>query len=323
MLFSIILPIYNVEAYLQDCVLSILKQSFKDYEIILVNDGSTDNSRKICDELAVKYESIKVVHKKNGGLSSARNLGTIEATGDYIIYIDSDDFITSPDFLEEIAQKTKGQPDLIYYKFAKYYHELKRMDSCNYSYVTAMNVDTFAKKIRKLVEADAFYGMAWIKAIRRQVILDNNIMFEVGLLGEDMEWNYHLLVHCNSMELIDASFLAYRQRADSITSTHKLKNITDFIYILEKWSTAITTDIKDEELKVALYGSLAKYYSNLLVAYSRLKDDKKKSCKDRIKKLDWLFDYSMSKRPKTEAKFYRVLGFNLTILFLKLLDKIK
>lgn len=323
MKFSIILPIYNVEAYLQECVDSILKQTYNDYEIILVNDGSTDGSPKLCDELAAKYDCIKVVHKVNGGLSDARNFGTAEAKGEYIVYIDSDDFITSPDFLKKVAEKTENGADLIFYKYAKYFHESKRMDTCKYSYGSAMNVKGYADKIQKLVEADAFYGMAWIKAIKRSIIADNNITFEVGLLGEDMEWNYHIIFHSKSMELIDESFLAYRQREGSITSTHKLKNITDFIYVLEKWSKRITEEVADEKLKVALYGSLAKYYSNLLVAYSRLNDPSKKSCKARIKTLDWLFDYSMSKRPKSEARIYKLLGFNMTVLALQVLDKIK
>lgn len=298
MKLSIILPIYNVEAYLEECVNSILMQSYRDYEIILVNDGSIDGSPKLCDELVAKHDCIKVVHKKNGGLSDARNYGTAEATGEYVVYIDSDDFITSPDFLSKIAEKSKSGADLILYKYVKYFHESKRMDTCRYSYASAICESSYAGKIRKLVEADAFYGMAWIKAVKRSLIADNNIGFEVGLLGEDMEWNYHIIFHAKSMELIDESFLAYRQREGSITSTHKLKNITDFIYILEKWSKRVTEEVKEEELKFALYGSLAKYYSNLLVAYSRLKDPNKKSCKNRIKALVWLFKYSMSKRPE-------------------------
>ena len=320
---SIILPIYNVEAYLEECVNSILMQSYRDYEIILVNDGSIDGSPKLCDELVAKHDCIKVVHKKNGGLSDARNYGTAEATGEYVVYIDSDDFITSPDFLSKIAEKSKSGADLILYKYVKYFHESKRMDTCRYSYASAICESSYAGKIRKLVEADAFYGMAWIKAVKRSLIADNNIGFEVGLLGEDMEWNYHIIFHAKSMELIDESFLAYRQREGSITSTHKLKNITDFIYILEKWSKRVTEEVKEEELKFALYGSLAKYYSNLLVAYSRLKDPNKKSCKNRIKALVWLFKYSMSKRPKSEAKIYNPLGFNMTVWALQLLDKIK
>ncbi len=325
MRFSIILPIYNVEKYLKECVDSILKQTFDDYEIILVDDGSKDGSPELCDELAKTDERIRVLHKKNGGLSDARNAGTDIARGDYIIYVDSDDFIIGDDFLEKIAAKTETSPDLIFYKYKKYYDEEKRFGECNYSYQNAINEASYADKIMALVKGDAFYGMAWIKAVKREIITKNNISFEVGLLGEDMEWNYHIVFHSESIEFIDEPFIAYRQRAGSITSTHKLKNLTDFIYVLEKWSSRIKNEGENisETLKVALYGSLAKYYSNLLVVYARLKDSKKKEHKKEIVQLDWLLKYSMSKRPQTVAKIYRIFGFRLTISALKILDKIK
>lgn len=323
MRFSIILPIYNVEKYLKECVDSILKQTFRDYEIILVDDGSTDGSPELCDKLAETDGRIRVLHKKNGGLSDARNAGTNIAKGDYIIYIDSDDFIVRDDFLEKISAKADLSPDLIFYKYQKYYDDNKTFGECLYSYKDAVGEVTYADKITALVKADAFYGMAWIKAIKREIITENNISFEVGLLGEDMEWNYHIIFNSKSIEFIDEPFIAYRQRAGSITSTHKLKNLTDFIYVLEKWSSRIKSDTPDEELKAALFGSLAKYYSNLLVVYARLKDSDKKKYKSRIIELDWLLKYGMSRRPQTIAKIYRIFGFNLTVWALKILDKIK
>ena len=96
----------------------------------------------------------------------------------------------------------------------------------------------------------------------------------------------------------------------------------DFVYILEKWSENVSK-IKDEEFKTALYGSLAKYYSNLLVIYNRVKESDKKKYKKRIKNLSWLLKYSMSKRPKTVAKIYKIFGFDFTVLGLKILDRIK
>ena len=96
---SIIVPVYNIEEYIEKCVKSITKQTYKNLEIILVDDGSTDSAGKICDKLAEKDERIKVIHKKNGGLSSARNAGMKKATGDYICFIDGDDYI-SKDYCE-------------------------------------------------------------------------------------------------------------------------------------------------------------------------------------------------------------------------------
>lgn len=323
MRFSIILPVYNVEAYLQECVDSILKQNNKNYEIILVDDGSKDKSPEICDELARKYECIKVIHKENGGLSDARNVGTKAACGEYIVYIDSDDFVLDSEFLSKLEKKAQAGTDLIFYKYQKYFSESKKFEECKYSYSSAMKKDTYANKINALVEADAFYGMAWIKAIKKSVLLENNIEFERGLLGEDMEWNYHIIFNSSSMEFIDESMIAYRQRSGSITSTHRLKNLTDFIYILEKWSDRITREIEDERLKNALYGSLAKYYSNLLVVYSRLSDPKKKIYVNQIKELSWLLKYSKSRRPKIFYKIYKIIGFRGTIVALKIIDRIK
>lgn len=323
MLFSIVLPVYNVENYLLECVDSILKQTFADYEIILVDDGSTDGSSQLCDRLSEKYEFIKVIHKKNGGLSDARNCGTREALGEYIIYIDSDDFLIKDNFLEKLAEKTKNNSDLIFYKYQKFFDTTQKFEECRYTYHSAIKEKSYSDKISALVKADAFYGMAWIKAIRKEILDKNGIEFEVGLLGEDMEWNYHIITKSTSISFIDEVFIAYRQREGSITSSHKLKNLTDFIYVLEKWSKIVTNEVEDEALKIALFGSLAKYYSNLLIVYSRLVDPEKKEYRTRIKKLDWLLKYSMSRRPQMISKIYRIVGYNLTIIALKMMDRMK
>lgn len=323
MRFSIILPVYNVEKYLQECVDSILAQTFRDYEIILVDDGSKDSSPMICDRFAEQDARIKVVHKKNGGLSDARNAGTDVAAGTYIIFIDSDDYILDKDFLAKVNEKAEKYPDLIFYKYQKYYQASNRLEDCRYSYQTAIEKYTYAERVEALVKADAFYGMAWIKAIKKSLLDRKEIRFEVGLLGEDMEWNYHLMVHANSIELIDESFIAYRQREGSITATHKLKNLTDFIYVLEKWTKIIQEKEMDTLLKRALLGSLAKYYSNMLVVYARLKDEGKKKYRTRIKALSWLLKYSMSNRPQTVGKMYHLIGFDMTILALQIMDRVK
>lgn len=321
MKFSVILPVYNVEKYLRECVESVLCQTFTDYEVILVDDGSCDNSPKICDELGQADERIKVIHKLNGGLSSARNAGTDIAKGEYIVYIDSDDFIIDKTFLEKVNAKTADMPDLIFFKHKKYLENEKTLKDCQYSYQNAVLENNTASQISTLVKDDAFYGMAWIKTIKRSLLIDNGIQFEDGLLGEDMDWNYNLLLHTKRIEFIDEPFLAYRQREGSISKTCKIKNLTDFIYILEKWSETIKASNLESDFKVALYGSLAKYYSNLLVTYSRVKDGEKKKHVKRIKKMSWLLKYSMSNRPKIISKVYRVFGFGLTVKALQIIDK--
>lgn len=324
MFFSVILPVYNVEKYLRECIDSVLEQNFIDFELILVDDGSKDNSPLICDEYALKDERIKVIHKSNGGLSDARNMGTAKATGEYIIYIDSDDFITSKNFLNDIHKKaTETQSDIILYKFSKFFDDTKKLANCTFSLNFVENINDPDQLINALVKNDAYYGMAWIKAFRRKIAITNNIQFEKGLLGEDMDWYFNLILCSNTISAIDTSYIAYRQREGSITTSLKLKNLTDFIYILEKWSKKIENADTTDSKKNALLGALAKYYSNLLITYVRVSDTDKRKFADRIKKLSYLLDYSMSPRPQQIRKFYKIIGFTGVTTMLKILDKIK
>lgn len=322
MFFSVILPIYNVEKYLAACIDSILPQTFGDFELILVDDGSKDGSGKICDEYASRDKRIKVIHKKNGGLSDARNAGTENASGEYVIYIDSDDFVLSESFFEDIKNEIdNSKSEVVLYKFSKYFDEEKKLDKCRFSLdVPASDSDML---LYELVKRDAYYGMAWVKAFKRSVAIENNIRFEPGLLGEDMDWYFNLVLCADTYSVIDKAYIAYRQRSGSITSSHKLKNLTDFIYILEKWSAKIKAAEISDKKRAALMGALAKYYSNLLITYTRLKDKNKKQCKDRVKALSYLLDYSLSARPAKMKKIYKIAGFNGVIFMLKLYDRIK
>lgn len=324
MLFSIIIPVYNVEKYLAQCIDSVLAQDFTDYELILVDDGSTDNSGKICDEYQKHIPTIKVIHKQNGGLSDARNMGTEAACADYIIYIDSDDYLSDTSFLSDLNQVIiEKQSDLILYKFQKFIDGTDILQPCPYSMNGIESIADSDQILMALVKADAYYGSAWIKAIKRSVLTDNEILFEKGLLGEDMEWSCNLLTKVTTVSVIDKPYIAYRQRAGSISKTNGLKNLTDFIYVLEKWSGAIEkADITSERCN-AVRGILAKYYANLLITYLRVNDPAKKEYVPRIKKLSPLLNYSMSKRPMMIKKVYRIMGFNGTVAMLKILDKVK
>lgn len=320
MFFSVVIPVYNVEKYLRECIDSVLEQNFEDYEIILVNDGSKDSSGAICDEYAKKDNRIRVVHKENGGLSDARNAGTKAAKGDYIIYIDSDDYVIGNEFLADINTKiSETNSDIVVYKFRKLYEKSGQIDECYFSYDFGEETADSDELLYAMVKKDAYYGMAWTKAFRRSFAVD----FEKGLLGEDMDWFFHLLSKEGSIAVIDKAYIAYRQREGSITSTHKIKNLTDFIYILEKWSNNVLISNATELRKKAFLGAMAKYYSNLLIVYSRLKDKNKAKEKERIKALSFLLDYALSNRPLQIKKVYKLFGFEATILMLKIFDKIK
>ena len=166
--FSVILPSYNVEKYLDRCVKSFLTQSFTDYEIIIVDDGSTDHTGEIADSYAAKYDFIKCIHKENGGLSSARNVGIAEAKGQFIHMCDADDWV-APTFLEVIATKAIGDirsssrvPDIV--KFNYYRHVDGKTTLCKNvlqegSYDSVEDIDSLMKQALKSV--NSYVLSAW------------------------------------------------------------------------------------------------------------------------------------------------------------------
>lgn len=322
MFFSIIIPVYNVERYLTECMNSILSQSFNSFEIILVDDGSTDKSPAICDDFASMDQRIRVIHKPNGGQSSARNVGTQIARGEYIIYIDSDDFIIDQDFLKKITEVADGR-DIVFYKHKKFEDISKRFSECSYSF-TFMDENTpYMDSLKKMITQDAFFGMPWNKCIRRKMITDNDIHFEEGLTGEDMDWIYYVILNSKSLITIDEPFIAYRQRENSVTSAVKIKNLNDYVMILEKWYKRANGDVYSDKEKNIILASLAKYYSNLLIMYTRVKDSTKHDYDTRIKDLSPLLRYGLSRRPRLIAKIYPFLGFRMIVVMLSVLDKIK
>ncbi len=324
MKFSIIIPIYNVEAYLRECVDSVFSQTFDDYEVILVNDGSTDNSGIICDEYAKKYKNVNVIHTSNSGSSNARNVGTAAAKGDYIVYIDSDDYITDKSFLQDINDKLCQNPtDIVLYKFAKKFDTSDTIEKCTFSLSEAEKTDDSDELLLKTVSGDAYYGSAWTKAFKKSLVQENNIEFEKGLLGEDMEWYFHLLMHAKTLSAIDKVYIAYRQRAGSISKTNGIKNLTDYIYVLEKWSKNIKTADMSDIKRQALMGALAKYYANLLIVYARVQDKAKKREIKRVKALSYLLKFNKSKRPQLIYRIYSLLGFRFTIFAIKMIDRTK
>lgn len=323
MFFSIVVPIYNAEKYLRECIDSVLSQTFTDFELILVDDGSNDNSPSICDEYAQKDGRIKVIHKQNSGQAETRNIGTNTASGKYIIYIDSDDYITENTFFEDLYEIAKAEIDIICYKYRKYFDNTKTMADAGFKIPEFKANDSMAVRINKLVANDAFYCAPWSKAIKLSVIKDNGIEFKNGLLSEDQEWYYNVLINSASIEGIDKSYIAYRQHGNSTSNTWKIKNLTDTIEIIKNWKQKIETSDLENELKISLLNSLAKLYCNLLIGYTRYNNKEKKQFYKELKDLSNLIEYHINPRVNTFYKIYKTGGLGLLMSALKIICKIK
>lgn len=320
MKFSIILPVYKVEKYICPCVDSILGQSFKDFEVILVDDGSPDKSPEICDEYAQKDSRVKVIHKPNGGQADARNVGLEVAQGDYICYIDSDDFLANDGVLQLLAKKTESKPDIVHYKFKEWFESDGHFADCHFDYNVFTEGRTLAEIYCDLVDKDAYYNSAWSKIIRRELLIDNNIRFEKGIVGEDNEWYYHVVMVAESLVLVDEPLYVYRRRQGSTTTSTTRKNLLDQLYVLSKWEKILQNKDDDARTKV-VRGSLAKQFCSALIIYAGLSGVS--DLYPQLKEKSYLLNYSNTKRVVTFRKAKKYFGLKGLIFGLRLIKKIR
>ncbi|MCQ2387267.1 MAG: glycosyltransferase [Clostridia bacterium] len=195
---SVIVPVFNAEKYLNKCIESVIKQEKITFEIILVDDGSTDNSSKICDEYSNKYDCVKVIHKENGGVSSARNTGIKNASGKYCCFVDSDDFL-----LENAL--------------CNMYKAIEENNSCFLDTVLDRDIKTGNCKINNekklflkyLISGVSYYP--WAKLFKLDIIKDNEIYFDESMeCSEDALYIREYLRYCDSMTIIDKMYYSYQ-----------------------------------------------------------------------------------------------------------------
>lgn len=233
-LFSIIIPVYKVEKYIEQCLKSVLQQSFEDFEVIVVDDGSPDHAPEICAEYAQRDQRIKVIHKENGGSSDARNYGIKAATGSYLIFLDSDDYWLDTDYLLVIAELVSARPEVTIVNFGwmKYFSSTQHFIKDGRVFSVPANQDK-TLYIQSLLQRDLYVASAWNKCIKRAFVLDNNIFFKKGLRSEDMAWCGDLLYFMPEMDCLDKHSYIYRQeRADSITATVDRTHLYDIIEMI-------------------------------------------------------------------------------------------
>jgi len=321
--FSIIVPVYKVEEYLDQCVQSVLVQTFCDYELILVDDGSPDSCGSMCDSFAEGDQRVKVVHKRNGGLSSARNAGLDIAAGEYVVFLDSDDFWDDETALEHFhdnLEETKA--DLLVFPAKRYYGVENKVtyilnSKVERSRVTDSDVN---RAISYMLENNIFRAAAWNKVIRKSIIDAHEMRFKEGYLSEDMDWCGDLLIYCTKFDFYEESLYCYRQqRVGSITAGKTEKLVADKIYMCQKgYKQALA--IQDGERSKLLLSYYAYEYSVALGVSSGLKD--KKILND-LKQLQVLLDYDLCNKVKQVNTFKKFLGYTLTRKILCIFVKMK
>lgn len=234
--FSIIIPIYNAEKYLNRCILSIINQTYRDFEIILVDDGSKDNSGTICDKYAENDARIKVIHQNNSGVSTARNAGLKNAVGDYIIFVDSDDYIEF-DMLEKIKYiLDKYDVDCIIYNLNNII-ETKYVDE-----------DELIENMIKLIKTETI-NAPWNKLYKRNIIEKYNIQYDERIeIGEDLLFSIKYISKIKKVYLLNERLYNYViENNNSLTTKYKENKYGQLMFVNDRIKK-ILKDYNDEKL---------------------------------------------------------------------------
>lgn len=235
MLFSIIVPVYKAEEYLKECVDSVLGQTYTDIELLLIDDGSPDNSGRLCDEFAEKDSRVKVFHKENGGTHTARNLGIEKSAGEYLMFMDPDDWLDL-DTVELLAKRIEQEdPDVVRFNFVKEFAKgsvKKKNTFLKETVYRQEELDEIRRQSVGLVFEEMrhpenlnFLASVCFNAYRKSTVVDNGISFysirELGTFSDGL-FNIEFYLHCNSFLFIDKDFYHYRKtNAGSATSNYR------------------------------------------------------------------------------------------------------
>lgn len=265
MLFSIIIPVYNVEKYLRPCLDSVLGQSFSDWEAICVNDGSKDSSSVILGELAEKDSRIRVIEQANAGLSAARNTGLGYATGDYVLFLDSDDWLEEKSL--EILSKTLNGEDMVCFSGRRYLEYEKRYlpsDRLKVRCYTS-GMDYFNENA--LQHRDFAFVCVVLRAYRRSFLADHSLRFMEGIYHEDNMFTPQACYYARTVKVIDDCLYDYRVRENSITTTYSTKRKCDMMKIANELAAFFIP--KSGFDKTIVYRAITHHYQAVLMNVSK------------------------------------------------------
>ena len=291
-MITIIVPIYNASMYLRKCLESLYHQSYKKMEILLINDGSTDNSEKICKEFVKKDSRFKYMYKKNGGVSSARNVGIEQAKGDYIIFVDSDDFCTN-DMIDNILPKlTKNK--LLCFGYFRIFKNKKEKEVLSKTHQLNINKNMY----KYIIDTESIGGYLWNKVFDTKIIKKYNIKFNEKIhFIEDMLFVIEYTNYITEIKYIEAPLYFYRMRKSSVSSDlFNSKNLS----MLEALKILIERFRENEEIN-----TLLKY--NYLYNYYRLKS---KNNQEKNKIIGNEKEYIKQLGKKKKIKIYIVKNFH-------------
>ena len=256
MRFSVVIPVYNVERYLRDCLDSVRRQSYTDWEAVCVNDGSTDGSAAILEEYAANDQRFKVVVQPNGGLSAARNTGMAKAEGDYVVFLDSDDWLE--DHALETLAKNMDDEDMLCFSGRRFFEETGEFHP----------VDQLAEKTYEsgmayynenaLQHRDFAFVCVVLRAYKLSFLVENGLCFKEGIFHEDNLFTPKACYYARRVRQIKECLYDYRVRANSIMTTNDMKRMRDLMGIANELAGFFIPKTGFD--KTMVYRAVTQYY---------------------------------------------------------------
>ncbi len=319
-LLSFVIPVYNVEAYLQECVDSILNQITEECEIVLVDDGSTDLSGELCRKYAEESSLIKFIHKKNGGLSSARNEGLSASVGKYITFVDSDDKLF-PSCIADILHWIKTEDsDMCFLKAFKFYPDGTMKDLGEGIVRSQIKSQNREYAVNHMASRSKYPGSAWSKLYKREFLTANNLHFPYDRrYSEDLGFVRDCILCARSFDVLDISYYLYRQnRQGSITNNITSKNFNDLLLFISETSQKLTVNKKAIDSAGKAFMAFTVYeYSVLLYLYNFIPAEDKKTALSKLKEFKWILRYACNKKGLITLLLCSVFGIRFSSFLMK------
>ena len=321
-LLSVIIPVYNMEAYLSRCLDSVLSAAIEDMQVIIVDDGSKDASPAICDRYADGNPDFLVIHQENGGLSVSRNSGMKVATGKYIYFLDSDDAVNQDIFVrfKEYISAQVAEPDVVLHD-VMLVHDVTGAEKLMPSPVSADKLHnvTGLDALRMLLKAQPYYEWySWRYFYRRDFIEQHKLQFLAGLVFEDAPWSSQALILADMVDYLPYVGIRYTVcRAGSIVNSVSLKQAMSRVLVGDNMCKFDLEHVKDPELLNLLLANHGEFYVSAFRGYCRGVRDVYRYLKEHV----WFVKYSKSRTGKFIYYSTKLLGFPIGIFLSKLMYK--
>lgn len=283
-LVSVIIPVYNVERYLDQCIQSVLAQTYQNLEIILVDDGSTDRSGEICDGYAAKDKRIRCIHQPNGGLSHARNEGLRLAEGEYVYFLDSDDWIDSDSLQAMWDCAAQNGAALVFFDAVSFFDGDEAIARQTYLRTGLYDADTGLRVFTALQEKGEFHSAVPLLCFRRSFLFENNLRFEEGIVYEDMLFTFQAFCLAERAAQIHRALYHRRYRSGSITRSGPNAGNLRSCCVVYSRSTAFA-DKHELLYNMAVSRHIIRCAFNALEQYRKLPASQRHTCREQIREL--------------------------------------